>query len=466
MDFIRIVIEYTGIFFIAYLIGYSTFLFLSVIVGGTVLFDKRKKERLKNVLNHDYYMPITIIVPAYNEEVTVVDSVKSLLSLDYQLYEIVVVDDGSSDSTSQKMIEHFDMKQIRRPINRAVKCKPVRAIYSTDQQKVPITLIKKENGGKADALNMGINASKFPYFICMDADSVLQQDSLKEIMNTILEDNNIIAAGGLVRPSNGLKIMEGRVINYRLPPKILVAMQTLEYERSFLASRLLLDQFNGNLIISGAFGMFKKDIVIDAGGYDHSTIGEDMELVVKLHVFCRANNRPYLIKYAPDAICWTQVPERLHDLTSQRRRWHLGLFQSMWKYKEVFANPRFGAISWISYFYFLVYELASPFIELFGIITIVLAFLVELINVKFMIMFFLIYVIFGVILTTTAFINRIYTQNQTLYLTDIIKATGLCVIEISVLRFIMAWVRITAFIGYNRRKTDWGKIERQKINLR
>jgi len=463
MDFIRIVIEYTGIFFIAYLIGYSTFLFLSVIVGGTVLFDKRKKERLKNVLNHDYYMPITIIVPAYNEEVTVVDSVKSLLSLDYQLYEIVVVDDGSSDSTSQKMIEHFDMKQIRRPINRAVKCKPVRAIYSTDQQKVPITLIKKENGGKADALNMGINASKFPYFICMDADSVLQQDSLKEIMNTILEDNNIIAAGGLVRPSNGLKIMEGRVINYRLPPKILVAMQTLEYERSFLASRLLLDQFNGNLIISGAFGMFKKDIVIDAGGYDHSTIGEDMELVVKLHVFCRANNRPYLIKYAPDAICWTQVPERLHDLTSQRRRWHLGLFQSMWKYKEVFANPRFGAISWISYFYFLVYELASPFIELFGIITIVLAFLVELINVKFMIMFFLIYVIFGVILTTTAFINRIYTQNQTLYLTDIIKATGLCVIEISVLRFIMAWVRITAFIGYNRRKTDWGKIERQKI---
>ncbi|HRW12274.1 MAG TPA: glycosyltransferase [Syntrophomonas sp.] len=466
MDFIRIVIEYTGIFFIAYLIGYSTFLFLSVIVGGTVLFDKRKKERLKNVLNHDYYMPITIIVPAYNEEVTVVDSVKSLLSLDYQLYEIVVVDDGSSDSTSQKMIEHFDMKQIRQPINRAVKCKPVRAIYSTDQQKVPITLIKKENGGKADALNMGINASKFPYFICMDADSVLQQDSLKEIMNTILEDNNIIAAGGLVRPSNGLKIMEGRVINYRLPPKILVAMQTLEYERSFLASRLLLDQFNGNLIISGAFGMFKKDIVIDAGGYDHSTIGEDMELVVKLHVFCRANNRPYLIKYAPDAICWTQVPERLHDLTSQRRRWHLGLFQSMWKYKEVFANPRFGAISWISYFYFLVYELASPFIELFGIITIVLAFLVELINVKFMIMFFLIYVIFGVILTTTAFINRIYTQNQTLYLTDIIKATGLCVIEISVLRFIMAWVRITAFIGYNRRKTDWGKIERQKINLR
>jgi cellulose synthase/poly-beta-1,6-N-acetylglucosamine synthase-like glycosyltransferase len=188
--------------------------------------------------------------------------------------------------------------------------------------------------------------------------------------------------------------------------------------------------------------------------------------VVKLHVFCRANNRPYLIKYAPDAICWTPVPERLHDLTSQRRRWHLGLFQSMWKYKEVFANPRFGAISWISYFYFLVYELASPFIELFGIITIVLAFLVELINVKFMIMFFLIYVIFGVILTTTAFINRIYTQNQTLYLTDIIKATGLCVIEISVLRFIMAWVRITAFIGYNRRKTDWGKIERQKINLR
>ena len=187
-------------------------------------------------------------------------------------------------------------------------------------------------------------------------------------------------------------------------------MQVLEYDRSFLASRILFDKFNGSLIISGAFGMFKKDVVIDAGGYDVRTMGEDMELVVKLHEYCTVNNMPYSIKYATDAICWTQVPEKLSDLRKQRKRWHIGLFQSMNRHRRLFLNPKFGAVSFISYLYFLIYELLSPFIEIFGVATMVAAFFLDLINVPFMILFFAIYAVFGAVLSLTAFFARIYSH--------------------------------------------------------
>lgn len=462
MDFIKTFLHYVGIFFIMYLVGYSTFLFLSVIVGSTVMYDQRKKELLKNELRHDYYVPVTIIVPAYNEEVTVIDTIISLLSLEYTLYEIIIVDDESKDNTLKVIVDYFNMRLIKRPIIKRIECQPEELIYECYNQKVPITVISKKNGGKADSLNMGINASQYPYFICMDADSMLQFDSLEKIINPILESDIIIATGGLVRPSNGVKLKKGRVIKYKLPSSVLACMQTLEYERSFLASRLLLNRFNGNLIISGAFGLFKKDIVISSGGYDHSTMGEDMELVVKLHVFCRSHNIPYLIQYAPDAICWTQTPEKLGDLIKQRKRWHIGLFQCMWKHKKMFANPKYGAVGLISYLYFLIYELLSPFIELFGILTIILAFGLNLINVPFMMLFFLMYVVFGATLTITAFFTRIHTQNIKLAFSDVIKAILLCMLEITGLRFIMAFIRVTAFIGYKKKRLNWNKIERNK----
>lgn len=295
------------------------------------------------------------------------ETVKSLLALEYKLYEIVVVDDGSKDNTSQKLIEAFDMKPIRRPIHRKINCQTEEFVYESVSEKVPLTLIRKKNGGKADSLNMGINACKFPYFICMDADSVLQYDSLSKISRPILEQENIVAVGGVVRPANSVTLDHGRVLNYKLPSNVLACMQVLEYDRSFLASRILFDKFNGSLIISGAFGLFKKDVVIAAGGYDHSTMGEDMELVVKLHEYCTLNEIPYCVKYATDAICWSQAPERLKDLCKQRKRWHLGLFQSMWKHKVMLFNAKFGAVSFVSFFYFLIYELLSPFIEIFGI---------------------------------------------------------------------------------------------------
>ncbi len=459
------IFDIINIFFLIYLIGYATFLFISVVVGSTTLYKKKIQDKLMNKLYNNYYVPVSIVVPAYNEEITVVETVKSLLALEYDLYEIIVVDDGSKDKTSQKLIEAYNMTMVRRPIHRRINCQIEEFVYETIVDKVPITLIRKKNGGKADALNMGINASKYPYFICMDADSVLQYDSLSKIVNPILQEENVVAVGGAVRPANNVDLENGRVKKYRLPKKIIPCMQLLEYDRSFLASRILFDKFNGSMIISGAFGIFKKDTVISAGGYDHDTMGEDMELVVKLHKYCIANKIPYSIRYATDAICWSQVPESLNDLRKQRKRWHLGLFQTMWKHKVLMANPKFGLVGIISYIYFLFYELLSPFIEIFGVFTMIAAFFLELLNLPFMILFLLMYAAYSSILTLTAFFSRIQTIDLSIKFGECVKAVMLCFFEVTFLRFIMAFVRLTAFKGYRKKKLDWGRIQRQKISF-
>lgn len=466
IDAYKLFFDYVGAFFVFYMIGYASFLFLSVTVGSSELYKMKRRNKLKNELLGEYYVPVTIVVPAYNEEVTIEASIRSLLSLEYKLYEIVIVDDGSRDQTSEVIRNAFHMQPISRPIQRKIPCQPEEVIYESYEWKVPITLIRKKNGGKADALNMGINAAQYPYFICMDADSVLQYDSLEKIVRPVLEDGCVVAVGGVVRPCNGAEIHNGRVVSYHMPRKIVPCMQVLEYDRSFLAARILFDQFNGSIIISGAFGLFKKSAVVDVGGYDPNTMGEDMELVVKLHAYCRENKIPYRIRYATDAVCWTQAPEKLSDLCKQRRRWHIGLFQSMTKHRVMFFNPKYGLVGLISYLYFLIYELLSPYIEVFGILTVVLAFMVDLINVPFMILFFGIYVVYSAILSLTAFFARIHTVDLRLSFGDVLKAIGLCIVEVSCLRLIMAWVRATALLGYKKRKHTWGKIERKKIQFK
>lgn len=453
-------------FFILYMIGYASFLFLSVAVGSSDLYAGKRRVLLRNELSNDYYVPVSILVPAHNEGVTIQATIRSLLALDYKLYEIIVVDDGSSDNTVQILRDAFRLQQIDRPIQRRVACRPAQAVYESRAWKVPITLITKENGGKADTLNMGINVAAYPYFVCIDADSVLQCDSLEKIVRPLVENAQVVAVGGAVRPCNGAEIETGRIIRYSMPKKLLACMQVLEYDRSFLASRILFDKFNGNIIISGAFGLFQKELVIQTGGYDPSTMGEDMELVVKLHVFCREHGLPYLIRYAADAICWTQVPEHLRDLCRQRRRWHIGLFQTMMKHRRILANLKYGAVSFVSYFYFLIYELFSPYIEVFGLLATVLAVAVDLINVPFMVAFFAVYVVYTAILSLTAFFARIHTVDLTLALSDVFKAVGLCAVEVSCLRFVMAWVRITALIGYRRKKAHWGTIQRKEIQYK
>lgn len=457
IETVKTILFYAEIFFVIYLIGYSTFLFVSVVSGGNELFENIKKKKLQNEIHHDYYVPISIVVPAYNEEVTIIETVKSLLNLDYKLYEIIIVNDGSKDNTVDLLIEAFKLKEISRPLRKELKCKNHRAVYENGMgSKVSITLVDKENGGKADSINMGINVSQYPYFVCMDADSILQRDSLQKIAVSVLENQDVVAVGSMIRISNDSVFKHGELVELRLPKKLVPALQVLEYERSFLASRIFLDKFNANLIISGAFGLFKKDAVVNVGGYDVGSMGEDMELIVKLHSFYRSNKLPYKIKYAYEAVCWTQVPERLRDLLKQRKRWHIGLFQSLTKHKNLINTG--------SYLYYLFYELLSPFIELAGLFITVLATAFGLLNVRYMIMFFLVYALFGASLTVISFLTRNFLSDDKVKTVDILKVVLLSVPENIIYRFIMAWTRIFALLFYRGKKTNWGAIKRVSID--
>ena len=457
IDTVLALLNILEIFFLIYLLGYASFLFASVIAGSNQLFEDIKKKRLRNEIHHDYYVPVSIIVPAYNEEVTIADTIRSLLSLDYRLYEIIVVNDGSKDNTGDLVAETFGLYQVNRPIRRMVPCQDAITVYEgTTEKRVSITLINKKNGGKADAINMGINASKYPYFTCMDADSILQRDSLTKIAIPVLESQDVIAVGSMIRISNDSEFENGELVKLRLPKKLLPAFQVLEYERSFLASRILLDKFNANLIISGAFGLFKKDAVINVGGYHVGCIGEDMELIMKLHSYHRVNSIPYRIKYAYDAVCWTQAPERLQDLMKQRKRWHIGLMQSMFGHVSVSGK--------LSYFYYLFYELLSPIIELGGAAITVLAYLFGLLNLQYMLILFFVYAVFGSLLTVISYLARNFLNDTHLSFGDVIKAFLLCIPENVGLRFIMSWTRLLAIFFYRGKKTSWGQIKRYKIN--
>lgn len=456
--------DYVSIFYIIYLIFYATFLWIGVISGGYCLYQRNRMKKVQNELRHKFYFPVSILIPAYNEEVTIVDTVLSLMHLDYQLYEIIVIDDGSKDGTAQVLIDHFRMEEVNRPIRKKIPCQTQEAIYEFKKGKVKLTLIKKKNGGKGDALNMGINAAESPYFLCMDADSMLQKDSLENIVKPLLENDKIVAVGGLVRIAQCVQIVRGKVIKDHLSWRPIIGVQVMEYMRSFFASRILLDHFNGNLIISGSFGLFKKDIVIAVGGYATDTLGEDMELVVKLHSFCRNNNIPYTIKYEPNAVCWSQAPTRLRDLITQRRRWHLGLLQCMIKYRQVFANSRYGMISAISYMYYLFYELLSPIIEVAGILIIVLGCSIGLLNMKAMVQFFILYTLYNILLTLTAFSQCAYVQSLKLTWGDMFKALIMCALENVFFRYLISFTRVMAFIGYKKSKKTWGTIQRTAQN--
>lgn len=311
MEFTRTILEIIEVFFVSYLIGYAIILMSSIILGSVSIYERKRKKELNNIINYDKDLKISIIVPAYNEEITIIETIESLVNVNYKDYEIIIVDDESEDNTSEKVIKHCNLQKIERFIINKIKTKPIKSIYEGVYKDVPIILVKKENGGKADSLNVGVNVSDYPWFICIDADSILQEDALQKIVQPIIEDTRVIALGGAIMINNGAIIENGKVKRYDMPKSILASLQAIEYNRTFLASRIMFDKLNTNLIISGAFGAFRKDVVIATGGYEPSTRGEDMELVIKLHRFCIDNKIDYIMKYVPDTICWTQAPEKL-----------------------------------------------------------------------------------------------------------------------------------------------------------
>ncbi len=465
IDILRSVIEVINVIFVGYLIGYATVLFAACVTGGVALFERFRMQKLKNSLPNEHFIPVSLIVPSYNEADAILGTIYSLLDLEYNIFEIIVVNDGSSDNTNEVICERFNMLSVKRPIRMQLPCNPASKIYEATANGRQITLIDKVNGGKADALNLGINAARYPYIVTIDADTMLDEMALKNIMMPAMENDDVIAVGGIVRPANDLKIGKGKVVKPSMPKNLMACMQAFEYDRSFLSSRLLFDKLNATLIISGAFGMYRKKEVIAVGGYQRNTIGEDMELVVKLHSYCKTHNQPYRISYASDAVCWTQVPKHIGDYVKQRRRWHIGLFQTLQSYRWMIGRMSIGRQLWVSYAYYLIYELFSAPIEILGLITIILATILGLINTQFMILLMITYVVYGWVLTLTAFFSRINTTNTGITKGDVARSFLFCLLENTLLRSILLYARFTAFVGYKKRRLDWNKVQRQTVQV-
>jgi cellulose synthase/poly-beta-1,6-N-acetylglucosamine synthase-like glycosyltransferase len=355
---------------------------------------------LRRTIRSPLSPPISIIVPAYNEEVGIIETVNSMLALEYPNFEVVVVNDGSSDATVERMVEAFDMRKVERPTPPHLPHAEVRGVY-VPRGKLNLLLVDKENGGgKADAMNAGINFANFPLVCAIDADSVLEQDALVKTAMPFIEDpERTIATGGLVRIANGCRVEGGRVLEAGLPRALLPMFQVVEYLRAFFGSRTGWSAVGGLLIISGAFGLFRKDALIAAGGYNTDAIGEDMELVVRLHRTMREKRRPYRIVYVPDPVCWTEGPESTKYLRRQRVRWMRGSLEVLLMHRRMLFNPRYRAVGLLSLPALLLFEVVGPIVEVGGYVVATILFATGGINLETFLLFLLVAVLYGLILS-------------------------------------------------------------------
>lgn len=454
------IVYYINVFFFIYMFIYAIVFFFTTSFSAINLDDffiRKKHMSYSMISNKLNYIPISILVPAYNEEITIIETINSLMDLDYPEYEIIVINDGSDDKTLEKVIEHFNLSRISKPFRKLVNSEEITSIYENQSDK-KIVLVNKENGGKSDALNAGINISKYPLFVCVDADSMLQKNSLERIVQPFLEDSSTIAVGGNIKVSNQIAIKNGEIKNINPPKKSIVLFQIIEYFRVFLNSRVFFDRLNANLIISGAFGIYRKSAVINVGGYTKGLIGEDMEIVVKMHAFYRKNKLPYKMNYVPDAICWTQVPESLKILKNQRVRWHIGMGESLRRHKYMFLNTHYGLVGMLSFPYFLFFEFISPILEILGVSTITISFLIGIINFRFFIFYLLFYIGFNVVISIISVLLEKYLFKKTIPIKFMFKLFIFCMLESFGYRQICSLYKIIALFKLKDKK--WGQMER------
>lgn len=364
---------------------------------------------------------ITLLVPAYNEEATIAGSIRSLLQLTYAEYEIIVINDGSPDRTLDVLTNEFSLARFPEVYQMRLATESIRGVYRS-QQYPNLRVVDKENGGKADALNAGINLSKYRLFCSLDADSIVQRDSLQRIVQPFLQDPSTVACGGTIRIANGCEVSGGFLVKVGLPKNWLALFQIVEYIRAFFFGRLGWSPMNAMLIISGAFGLFQRDVVIQVGGYRAETIGEDMELVLRLHRCLRESRTPYRITFVPDPICWTEAPEDLRTLRNQRIRWQRGLCESLSLNRELLFHPQGGMVGWLAFPFAILFECLSPIVVVIGYATMIGGFAFSRISIEGVIAFLLADVGLGMVVSVSALLLEelsfhIYPKpSQTLWL--------------------------------------------------
>lgn len=416
-------------------------------------------EDLTQVLASPGAPTITVVAPAYNEAATIGESVRSLLTLHYSRLQVVVVNDGSSDGTLAALVQRFDLIEVPTVFRRSVPSAPVRALYQS-RTTPNLLVVDKENGGKADALNAGLNLAGGELVCAVDADTLIEPDALLRVVRPFLGRDDVVAAGGTIRVVNGSLVRAGRVVQARVPRRFLPGVQAVEYLRAFLFGRLGWNRLGGNLIVSGAFGLFLREDLIAAGGYLKDTVGEDMELVVRLRRHGIETGGRSAVVFVPDPVAWTEAPDSLRALGRQRERWHRGLADVLWRHRRLAGNPRYGAVGMLVFPYFVLIELLAPLVELVGASAVLLATGLGVVDVSFALLFLLVGYGWGLPLSLFAVVMdevvgwryQTWRDRGLLVLWALLENLGY--------RQCTAYWRLRGLVKYVRGSQEWGAMTR------
>ena len=459
---INIVLDVITVY--AFVSNFNYFVLMSL--GFFVLRAQRTTEGSveRDPLFKSRLMPaISIIAPAHNEELSIVQSTRSMLQLEYPEHEVIIVNDASTDRTLQLLIEEFHLyKSARQPLHDFATA-PVKAVY--ESQDLKLLVIDKDNGGKSDSLNAAINYACTPLVAAVDADSLLESNSLLLVVRPFLEDESTIAVGGIIRVVNGSTVEQGAVTKVGAPRKMLVKFQVVEYLRAFLGGRVALSYMNSLLLISGAFGLFRRDSLIEAGGFEVGSLAEDLELVIRLHRISREKKRDYKIVFVPTPVCWTEVPDSLKNLRVQRRRWQRGGVESMWKHRGMLFNPKFGIVGCFGMPYLLLLEILAPIPNLTGYVITVVGLLFGFISSTSAMLFFIGSVLFGTMISISAVLLEEFTTRRYAHPLDLASLILAAFLENIGYRQVNALWRFRGILDVVRKKKVWGKMTRRGFVL-
>lgn len=446
------------IFVNATYLSYTVLAFISV----QRFLNTRSRERLEQLFRSRLVPPVSVILAAFNEGPTIVDAVHAMMRLLYSQYEVVVVNDGSTDNTLDLLINAFDLVKVERTYEETIPTATVRGVYAS--YRYPrLVVVDKENGGcKADTLNAGINAASYPLFCACDADSLLEEDALLQLVLPMMDRPSFVpASGGVVRAANGSEIAHGTVRRIALARSPIEVYQVVEYLRAFLTGRTAQSALNIMLIVSGAFGLFHKATVKAVGGYNCNAIGEDFELVVRMTRYLRETHRESEVIFVPQTVCWTMVPHHWGSLSNQRSRWHRGLMQTLQWNRDMICNPKYGRIGVLGMGYFFLIEFLGPLVEVLGYIVMPIGFLLHLVSPVTTAWFFIVAVGFGVFLSLCALFLEEISFHRYSGWREVLTITAFAIAENFGYRQLTLWWRVRAMIDYALgRKQGWGAMVR------
>lgn len=441
----------------------QTFVYLLQLVIAAYALSRRPPVARSSLLWHRYgdiAPPISLIVPAYNEQMNIVESVHSMLALEYPAYEVIVVNDGSKDETLQRLIDAFELVSFRRSFEETIKHEPIRGIYASPRSD-RLFVVDKSNGGKADAQNAGINVCRAPIFCVIDGDSILEPDALLRAVQPFIEDpERVIAVGGTIRIANNSTIEGGRVKTVRLPTRVLPLFQVAEYLRAFLMARLAWSHVNTLMLVSGAFGVFRRREAVAVGGFTKGSMGEDLDFVIKLHRYMLDKKKEYRIEFIPEPVCWTEAPETLAVLARQRSRWQRGALEVFFRYRSMLFNPRYGRVGFLGFGHMLIVDVLGPIMEVFGYILMPLFWLMGVLSAEHLLAYTALVFVYGVFVSVASLILEELELKRFPRPRDLAILTLAAVAENFGYRQINNFWRIKGYWQYLRADNSWGEMTR------